>query len=160
GLIDTPLTRHRDRYAQAGGDFKSKQPTAALEAEAKIKLIAKSPFGIPWIEPEEISPAVVFLASDPGRLSPRPASLGRLRLAMAGDRAIRGSPARSPCQERDCQRTSDPRDEMRALRKVRRDYPKDAYVFVSERGGPISPIDFHRLIQRLGEAAKMPFPIH
>ena len=27
-------------------------------------------------------------------------------------------------------------DEMRALRKVRRDYPKDAYVFVSERGGP------------------------
>src|SRR5262245_26299608 len=29
-----------------------------------------------------------------------------------------------------------------------------------ERGGPISPIGFHRLIQRLGEAAKMPFPIH
>jgi len=37
-------------------------------------------------------------------------------------------------------------DEMRALRKLRRDYPKDAYVFVSE--------------QRVGEAAKMPFPIH
>ena len=34
------------------------------------------------------------------------------------------------------------------------------YVFVSERGGPISPIGFHRLVQRLGEAAKMPFPIH
>src|SRR5262245_21974143 len=52
------------------------------------------------------------------------------------------------------------RAEMRALRKLRRDYPKDAYVFVSERGGPISPIGFHRLIQRVGEAAKMPFPIH
>jgi hypothetical protein len=51
-------------------------------------------------------------------------------------------------------------DEMRALRKLRRDYPKDAYVFVSERGGPIGPIGFHRLIQRLGETAKMPFPIH
>jgi Phage integrase family/ABC transporter substrate binding protein len=51
-------------------------------------------------------------------------------------------------------------DEMRALRKLRREYPKDAYVFVSERGGPIGPIGFHRLIQRLGEAAKMPFPIH
>jgi integrase len=51
-------------------------------------------------------------------------------------------------------------DEMRALRKLRRDYPKDAYVFVSERGGPIGPIGFHRLIQRVGEAAKMPFPIH
>jgi len=64
GLIDTPLTRHRDRYAQAADDFKSKNPTAALEAEAKIKLIAKSPFGIPWIEPEAIAPVVVFLASD------------------------------------------------------------------------------------------------
>src|SRR5262245_35283143 len=27
-------------------------------------------------------------------------------------------------------------DEMRALRKLRRDYPREAYVFVSERGGP------------------------
>jgi integrase len=27
-------------------------------------------------------------------------------------------------------------DEMRALRKLRRDYPTDAHVFVSERGGP------------------------
>src|SRR5262249_1033555 len=35
---------------------------------------------------------------------------------------------------------------------------KDAHVFVSERGGQISPIGFHRLIQRLGEVAKMPFP--
>jgi type 1 fimbriae regulatory protein FimB/type 1 fimbriae regulatory protein FimE len=50
-------------------------------------------------------------------------------------------------------------NEMRALRKLRRDYPTDAYVFVSERGGPMSPIGFHRLIQRW-EAAKMPFPIH
>jgi len=33
-------------------------------------------------------------------------------------------------------------DEMRALRKLRRDYLKDAFVFVSERGGPISPIWF------------------
>ena len=51
-------------------------------------------------------------------------------------------------------------DEMRALRKLRHDYPRNAQVFVSERGGPISPIGFHRLVQRLGEAAKMPFPIH
>ena len=51
-------------------------------------------------------------------------------------------------------------DEMRALRKLRRDYLTDAHIFVSERGGPISPIGFHRLIQRVGEAAKMPFPIH
>jgi NAD(P)-dependent dehydrogenase (short-subunit alcohol dehydrogenase family) len=64
GLIDTALTRHHDRYAQAADEFSSKKPTAELEADAKQKLIAKSPFGIPWIEPEAIAPAVVFLASD------------------------------------------------------------------------------------------------
>jgi type 1 fimbriae regulatory protein FimB/type 1 fimbriae regulatory protein FimE len=30
-------------------------------------------------------------------------------------------------------------DEMRALRKLRRENPTDAYVFVSERGGPNQP---------------------
>ncbi len=35
GLIDTPLTRHRQRYAQAVDDLDSTQPTAVLEAEAK-----------------------------------------------------------------------------------------------------------------------------
>ena len=44
-------------------------------------------------------------------------------------------------------------DEMRALRKLRHDYPREGYVFVSERGGPMSPIGFHRLIQRVSEAA-------
>jgi type 1 fimbriae regulatory protein FimE len=51
-------------------------------------------------------------------------------------------------------------DEMRALRKLRRENASDAFVFVSERGGPMSPIGFHRLVQRLGGAAGMPFPIH
>ena len=49
GLIDTALTRHRQRYAQAVNDFNSTQPTAVLEAEAKTKLSAKSPLGVPWI---------------------------------------------------------------------------------------------------------------
>jgi NAD(P)-dependent dehydrogenase (short-subunit alcohol dehydrogenase family) len=64
GLIDTALTRHRTRYEQAVDDFPSDKPTAELEAEAKQKLTAKSPLGVPWIEPEAIAPAVVFLASD------------------------------------------------------------------------------------------------
>src|SRR5262249_7643431 len=46
---------------------------------------------------------------DPCRLSPRSAGLGGLRPAMATGRAIRGPPARPPGQERDFQRTSDPR---------------------------------------------------
>jgi NAD(P)-dependent dehydrogenase (short-subunit alcohol dehydrogenase family) len=64
GLIDTALTRHRQRYAQAVDDFDSVQPTAVLEAEAITRLSARSPLGVPWIEPEAIAPAVVFLASD------------------------------------------------------------------------------------------------
>jgi NAD(P)-dependent dehydrogenase (short-subunit alcohol dehydrogenase family) len=64
GLIDTPLTRHRQRYEQAVDDLESKEPTATLEAEAEKKLIAKTPLGVPWIESEAVAPAVVFLASD------------------------------------------------------------------------------------------------
>lgn len=64
GLIDTPLTRHRQRYAQAVDDLNNAEPIARLEEEAKEKLSAKSPLGVPWIEPEAIAPAVVFLASD------------------------------------------------------------------------------------------------
>jgi Phage integrase family len=51
-------------------------------------------------------------------------------------------------------------DEIRALRKLRPENPSEAYIFVSERGGPISPMGFHHLIQRLGKAAKMPFAVH
>jgi NAD(P)-dependent dehydrogenase (short-subunit alcohol dehydrogenase family) len=64
GLIDTPLTRHRQRYQQAVDDLQSRESTAILEQEARRRLIAKTPLGVPWIEPEAIAPAVVFLASD------------------------------------------------------------------------------------------------
>lgn len=64
GLIDTPLTRHRQRYAQAVDDLDDTDAIEKLEAEAKQKLAAHSPLGVPWIEPEAIAPAVVFLASD------------------------------------------------------------------------------------------------
>jgi NAD(P)-dependent dehydrogenase (short-subunit alcohol dehydrogenase family) len=64
GLIDTPLTRHRQRYEQAVDDLQSKESTATLEREARERLMAKTPLGVPWIEAEAIAPAVVFLASD------------------------------------------------------------------------------------------------
>jgi NAD(P)-dependent dehydrogenase (short-subunit alcohol dehydrogenase family) len=64
GLIDTPLTRHRQRYAQAIDDLDNAEPLEKLEAEAKAKLSAKSPLGVAWLSPESVAPAVVFLASD------------------------------------------------------------------------------------------------
>jgi integrase len=51
-------------------------------------------------------------------------------------------------------------DEIRALRKLSRKSPTGAFVFLTERGGPMSTIGFHHLIQRLGKAAKMPFSLH
>jgi NAD(P)-dependent dehydrogenase (short-subunit alcohol dehydrogenase family) len=65
-LIDTPLTRHEERYVQALEDS-GQQPTGDEtkdEEAAKKSLSKKSPLGVPWIEPKAIAPAVVFLVSD------------------------------------------------------------------------------------------------
>src|SRR5262249_8229095 len=51
-------------------------------------------------------------------------------------------------------------DEIRALRRLQREQGAGAHVFATERGGPMAPKSFHALIARLGERAKMPFPIH
>src|SRR5262249_57586636 len=48
-------------------------------------------------------------------------------------------------------------DEIRALRRLRRENPTKAYVFISEHGGPMSPMGFHHLMAKLGEAPKLPF---
>jgi hypothetical protein len=50
--------------------------------------------------------------------------------------------------------------ELRALRKLRHDYPETPYLFVTERGGPMTPATARKLIARAGELAKFPFPIH
>ena len=50
--------------------------------------------------------------------------------------------------------------ELRALRRLQREQEPGRYVFMSERGAPMSAVGFRRMMGRLGEAAKMPFPIH
>lgn len=70
GLIDTPLTRHEQRYTQALQEA-GKEPSGDArkdEADAKQGLTAKTPLGVPWIDPSDIAPAVVFLASDEARM--------------------------------------------------------------------------------------------
>lgn len=67
GLIDTPLTRHEERYAQVLEDS-GRQPTGADENAARQILINRSPLGVPWIEPEDVANVVVFLASDAARM--------------------------------------------------------------------------------------------
>jgi site-specific recombinase XerD len=50
---------------------------------------------------------------------------------------------------------------MRQLRKLQREQaPKSPFVFTSERGSPFSTSGFAKLVERAGEAAKLPFPAH
>jgi len=51
-------------------------------------------------------------------------------------------------------------DELRALRALRREHPHADFVFLSERKAPLSVDGAQKLIVRLGESAKLPFPIH
>lgn len=70
GLIDTPLTRHEERYAQAL-EVSGKEPSGDEkkdEGEAMKGLQSKSALGIPWIDPADLAPAVIFLASDAARM--------------------------------------------------------------------------------------------
>ena len=63
-------------------------------------------------------------------------------------RAKRGTPSVHPIRG----------DEIRALRRLRRENASEASVFVSERGGPISPIGFHHLMARLGKLPRCHLP--
>ena len=70
GLIDTALTRHEEHYAQVLEDA-GKEPTGTVKDEqaAREILATKTPLGVPWIEPEDVAPVVVFLASEAGRMA-------------------------------------------------------------------------------------------
>ena len=52
------------------------------------------------------------------------------------------------------------RDELAGLKRLQREGPKAAYVFVNERGQPFGRMGIGRMIKRAGEAAKLPFPVH
>ena len=53
-----------------------------------------------------------------------------------------------------------PGPEMRALRRLKRDFPDSPYLFISERGGPLTDHAVRKLVTRLGVAAEFDFPIH
>lgn len=51
--------------------------------------------------------------------------------------------------------------ELRALRRLRRDYSESAsYVFTTERGGPLTDSGVRKIVTRAGEEAKLGFPVH
>ena len=50
--------------------------------------------------------------------------------------------------------------QLRALRQLQREYPKSPYVFVSERGAPLSPRSVRHILARAGEEAGLDFAVH
>jgi integrase len=50
--------------------------------------------------------------------------------------------------------------ELRALRRLQRENPPEPHVFVSECGGPVTPVWFRKMMARLGERTDIPFSVH
>jgi integrase len=50
--------------------------------------------------------------------------------------------------------------EMRALRRLQREYDASPYVFTTERGGPITDATIRKLVQRAGELAGLGPHVH
>lgn len=50
--------------------------------------------------------------------------------------------------------------ELRALRRLQREYSTSPYVFSSERKGPLSSDAIRKILARAGREARMPFTVH
>lgn len=50
--------------------------------------------------------------------------------------------------------------ELRALKNLQREYASAAYVFVNERGSPLSTDSVHNVVSRAGVTAALPFTVH
>ena len=50
--------------------------------------------------------------------------------------------------------------EIRAIRRIKRDYPSSPYLFTTERKGPMTTSAVHKILARAGEVAGLNFPIH
>ena len=66
------------------------------------------------------------------------------------NRAKNGSPSTHPLRG----------PEIRALRRLQRDYTDTPYIFVTERKGPLTAASARQVIGRAGEEAELGFPVH
>jgi site-specific recombinase XerD len=51
-------------------------------------------------------------------------------------------------------------EEIRALRRVKREGGDNRYIFVTERDGPMTAAGFRKMLARTGEASGLSFPVH
>ena len=64
GLVDTPLTRNPTRWREALGETMKNPPAHPSEKEVVEASKKNYPLQVPWLQPEDIAPAVTFLATD------------------------------------------------------------------------------------------------
>jgi len=69
---------------------------------------------------------------------------------MHVNRRKNGTPSTHPIRGR----------ELRALRRLQRDYPGCVYVFNGERKGPLTDSGVRKIVARAGKAAVLEFPVH
>jgi NAD(P)-dependent dehydrogenase (short-subunit alcohol dehydrogenase family) len=64
GLVDTPLTRNPGRWRELIRTAGKEAPENPTEQEAIAASAPGSVMGIPWMQPDEVAPSVVFLCTD------------------------------------------------------------------------------------------------
>jgi len=64
GLVETPLTTYPKRFSHAIGEQRPNPPPDPSPQEAWDVRAPTVPLKVGWLQPEDISPAAVFLASD------------------------------------------------------------------------------------------------
>jgi NAD(P)-dependent dehydrogenase (short-subunit alcohol dehydrogenase family) len=65
GLVDTPLTRNPGRWRELINTSGKQVPQNPTEEQAIAASAPGSVMGIPWMQPDEVAPAVIFLCTDP-----------------------------------------------------------------------------------------------
>jgi NAD(P)-dependent dehydrogenase (short-subunit alcohol dehydrogenase family) len=63
GLVDTPLTRYEKRLSESIGETGQKVANPSPQQAWDVRA-ATVPLRVGWLQPDDISPAAVFLASD------------------------------------------------------------------------------------------------
>lgn len=142
-----PEKRTVSRVGKTNGVLRSREYLTPGEVETLIKAARKNRYG-------GRDSALIMVAFHHGL---RVGELVNLRWEQvdfeSGNLHVRrvkqGTPATHPIPGR----------ELRALRQLRRD-SQSPFVFVSERGAPLSAAAVNRLLQRLGVRCGFAFPLH
>jgi NAD(P)-dependent dehydrogenase (short-subunit alcohol dehydrogenase family) len=64
GLVDTPLTRYEARYRESMSETEANPPENPTPEQAWDARKARVPLKVGWLQPSDLGPAAVFLASD------------------------------------------------------------------------------------------------